>query len=279
MSLQLVKEPEWLFNHLNHTNVCVIDCQFSLSNVQQGKENYRELHIPGAYFMDVARDLSGRVSKHGGRHPLPERKEFIEKMKAAGINEHSIVIAYDGGEGAFAGRFLWLAQYYGYEHVYVLNGGLKAWLVQGYPVTSDIPEPVPSEYIPPENKNLLATYLEVKEWTENDQHGYLIDSRESERFKGKHEPIDHKAGHIPGAINMVWTENFKDGKYLSEAEMEKRFEHLQKDEPIIVYCGSGITATPNFIALKEAGFTNVKLYAGSFSDWISYPESKIKTDQ
>lgn len=279
MSLQLVKEPEWLFDHLNHNHVRLIDCQFSLSNVKLGREKYRELHINGAHFMDIDQDLSGPVSKHGGRHPLPGRKEFIGKMKAAGIDEHSIVIAYDGGEGAFAGRFLWLAQYYGYEHVYVLNGGLKTWLEKGYPVTSDIPEPAPSDFTPLENKNLIATYHEVKKWTESNRHGSLIDSRESERYKGNHEPIDHKAGHIPGAINMAWGENFRAGKYLPVTEMEKRFEHLQKDEPIIVYCGSGITATPNFIALKEAGFTNVKLYAGSFSDWISYPENKIETDQ
>ena len=256
----------------------MIDCQFSLSNEIIGRKKYEESHIPGAVFMDVAQDLSGPISKHGGRHPLPPRKEFIEKMKASGIHEQTVMIAYDGGEGAFAGRFLWLAQLYGYEHVYVLNGGLTAWLEKGYPVTKDIPVLDSTDYEPAKSKDILASYPEVKEWTESDRRGYLIDSREVNRYKGIHEPIDHKAGHIPGAINLVWKENFRDGNYLPSTAMEKRFEHLDKDDPIIVYCGSGITATPNYIALKEAGFTNVKIYAGSFSDWISYPENKIEAD-
>ena len=199
-------------------------------------------------------------------------------MQAFGIHEQTVMIAYDGGEAAFAGRFLWLAQLYGYEHVYVLNGGLKAWIEKGYPVTKDIPVLASTDYEPEKNKDIAASYLEVKEWTESDRHGYLIDSREANRFKGIHEPIDLKAGHIPGAVNMVWTDNFSNGFYLPLSEMEKRFKHLAKDDPIIVYCGSGITATPNYIALKEAGFTNVKIYAGSFSDWISFPENKIEMD-
>ncbi|WP_148629846.1 sulfurtransferase [Bacillus sp. E214] len=279
MQLQLVKESEWLFEHLSDPDLRIIDCQFHLSNKTAGREQYRECHIPGAAFMDVAQGLSGPIKEHGGRHPLPAREDFIELMKAIGIHEQTTVIAYDGGEGAFAGRFLWTAQLFGYERVYVLNGGLKAWLEKVYPVTEDIPVLTPTDYAPVMNKNLLVTYPEVKDWAENDRPGYLIDSRESDRYKGIHEPIDHKAGHIPGAINMDWTENFRNGKYLPVPELENRFNHLNKDEPIIVYCGSGITATPNYIALKEAGFTNVKIYAGSFSDWISYPENRIETDQ
>ena len=279
MRLQLVKEPDWLFDCLNDINLRIIDCQFSLANETQGRENYLECHIPGAIYMDVLQDLSGQISKHGGRHPLPERKEFVGKMKACGIDEQTAIIAYDGGEGAFAGRFLWIAQLYGYKQVYVLNGGLKKWIEKGYPVTKDIPVFTPTDYEPNTIQDCLASYYEVKEWTESERPGYLIDSREANRYKGIHEPIDHKAGHIPGAINVVWTENFKDGMYLTVKELEKRFAQIKKNEPIIVYCGSGITATPNYIALKEAGFTNVKIYSGSFSDWISYPDNKIESDQ
>ena len=278
MRLQLVKEPEWLFDRLNDPDVRIIDCQFNLPDKTAGRKLYRQSHIPGAVFMDVAQDLSAPIKEHGGRHPIPKRENFIELMQAAGIHEQTVVIAYDGGEGAFAGRFLWLAQYFGYERVYVLNGGLKPWVERGYPVTEDIPVLTRADYAPVMNENLLVTYAELKGWIENDSPGYLIDSRESDRYKGIHEPIDHKAGHIPGAINMVWTENFRDGKYLPVPELEKRFEHLNKDAPIIVYCGSGITATPNYIALVEAGLTNVKIYAGSFSDWISYSENTVETD-
>ena len=278
MRLQLVKEPEWVFQSLNEKNLRLIDCQFNLSSETFGKEKYLESHIPGAVFMDVSQDLSGPNSKHGGRHPLPPRKAVIDKMKAFGIHEQTVMVAYDGGEGAFAGRFLWLAQLYGYERVYVLNGGLRAWLEKGYPVTKDIPELASTDYEPEETKDIAVSYSEVKEWTDNNRYGYLIDSREANRYKGIYEPIDKKAGHIPGAINLVWTDNFSNGYYLPVKALEQRFEQLNKNEPIILYCGSGITATPNYIALKEAGFTNVKIYAGSFSDWISYSENKVDTD-
>ena len=276
--MRLVKEPEWVLQSLNNKHVQLIDCQFSLSDECLGKEKYMESHIPGAVFMDVVRDLSGPVLTHGGRHPLPSKKDFVDKMKAVGINDQTVIIAYDGGEGAFAGRFTWLAHLYGYEQAYVLNGGLNEWLKRGYPVDKDIPKVTSTNYEPPKNMDILASYSDVKKWTESERYGYLIDSREAKRYKGIHEPIDHKAGHIPGAINMVWTDNFSNGVYLSIEELEQRFQQINKNEPIILYCGSGITATPNYIALKEAGFTNVKIYAGSFSDWISYPDNGVETD-
>ena len=278
MRLQLVREPEWVYQSLNEKNLRMIDCQFSLSDKSLGKDKYLESHIPGAVFMDVSKDLSSPILKHGGRHPLPPRKEFINKMKSIGIHEQSVMVAYDGGEVAFAGRFLWLAQLYGYERVYVLNGGFRAWLEKGYPVTKEIPDLASTDYEPEKTKDIAVSYSEVKEWVENSRYGCLIDSREANRYKGIHEPIDKKAGRIPGAINMVWTDNFSNGYYLPAKKLEKRFEYLNKNEPIILYCGSGITATPNYIALKEAGFTNVKIYAGSFSDWISYSKSKVETD-
>jgi thiosulfate/3-mercaptopyruvate sulfurtransferase len=274
--MMFVKDREWLLENLHHENVRVIDCQFSLADPLKGKKDYLQGHIPGAVYFDLEQDLSGTIGEHGGRHPLPNIDDLIRKVENAGIDNDKTVIAYDQGEGAFAARFWWLLQYMGHNKVYVLDGGFKNWLEANSPVTVEIPVFKKAEFRLILRSELLATFEEVKEAVET-QNQVLVDSREEKRYLGLEEPIDKKAGHIPGAINKPWMEGVKSGHYLPVPEQLQRFSDLDSNQSIIVYCGSGVTAVPNFLALTEAGFQKVKLYVGSFSDWISYEENKIES--
>lgn len=271
------KNKEWLLKNLNETNVRIVDCRFSMASPQKKQEDYKESHIPGASYFDLEQDLSGSVSDHGGRHPLPDIAELVTKLENAGISNHTTLIAYDDGEGAFAARFWWLTQYLGHEDVYVLDGGFNGWLEGNYPLTTNLPVFEKGKFHPRLNAELIASTEEVKAFVKNRQDDIiLIDSREQKRYLGLEEPIDKKAGHIPGAINKPWMEGLRSGQYIPAGEQKQRFSEVDPDKEIIVYCGSGVTATPNFLALKEAGFEKVKLYVGSFSDWISYAENKIE---
>ncbi|MED4226804.1 sulfurtransferase [Neobacillus cucumis] len=274
--MKYVKDKEWLLENLHDKNVRVVDCRFSLVDPQKGRKEYLQGHIPGAIYFDLEQDLSGKIGEHGGRHPLPTGEDFRHKLESAGISNDTTVIAYDHGEGAFAARFWWLLQYFGHDNVYVLDGGFKNWLETSGPVTTEIPTSKQAVFQLNVRSELLATYAEVKNVVES-LNKVLIDSREEKRYLGLEEPIDKKAGHIPGAINKPWMNGLQNSHYLPVHEQLQRFADLDFNQSIIVYCGSGVTAVPNFLALKEAGFEKVKLYVGSFSDWISYEENKINT--
>lgn len=275
--MEYVVNQEWLLEQLANKDVKIVDCRFSLSKPDEGERLYKESHIPGAYFFDLEKQLSAPVSKHGGRHPLPDIEKFRREIEKAGIENTKTVVAYDGGEGAFASRFWWLLTYIGHDKVYVLNGGFKGWVEAGYPTTKEVPKPESAQYKVSIRKEMLATYEEIKEIVANKKKSpILIDSREKARYLGKEEPIDKIPGHIPGAMHKFWAEGLENGFFKGSEEQKNRFAELDQKEPIIVYCGSGVTATPNYIALKIAGYQNVKLYAGSYSDWVSYSDNPVE---
>ncbi|WP_419393754.1 sulfurtransferase [Cytobacillus praedii] len=271
-------EKEWLLEHLEDKNIRIADCRYNLGASEEGYNSYVKDHIPGAVYFHLSKDLSGPVSAHGGRHPLPAIDDLQETFSLAGISEETTVIAYDGGEGSYAARLWWLLNYLGHEKVYILNGGYKAWKNAGYPTNETIPTYLKTEFKVHLNDDIFVSQEEVKTIVESkNADTVIIDSRENKRYLGIEEPIDKKAGHIPGAINKVWTEGFENGRIKSVEEQRKRFQEINRDKQVIVYCGSGVTATPNFIALKMAGYDKVKLYAGSFSDWISYEGNEVST--
>ncbi|MEK3886084.1 sulfurtransferase [Bacillus sp. FSL K6-3431] len=272
--MKIIKSATWLKERLNQTNVRVVDCRYSLGDCSYGEEAFKKGHIPGAVYFDLKKDLSGPVQEHGGRHPLPDLSVFKHKIELAGVDNHTIVIAYDDGEGSFASRFWWLLTYIGHEHVYVLDGGLKKWQDAGYPVTAHTREYEKKVFSISENKDMLATYAEVKQRSA-DRQAILIDSRAKKRYLDLEEPLDKKPGHIPSAINKEWTDGFEGGRWKSKQDQMERFTDLDHSDNIIVYCGSGVTATPNILALMGAGFRHVKLYAGSYSDWVSYDDNPI----
>ncbi|MEY8293024.1 sulfurtransferase [Carnobacteriaceae bacterium 52-44] len=278
IELDFVVNKEWLIENLENEEVKIIDCRYDLANSDLGKELYQESHLPGAFHFDLKEQLSAPVSKHGGRHPLPDLNQFKKDIEKVGIDKSKTVIAYDDGSAMYASRFWWLLKYVGHEKVYVLNEGFAGWMEAEYPITKEIPKSIPVKYEVNIQKDMLASVKEVKDIVENDKdQTVLIDSRANERYLGEVEPIDKVAGHIPGAINKVWGEGLRDGAFKSEEEQKDRFSELDKDDSVVVYCGSGVSATPNYIALKMAGFTDVKLYAGSYSDWVSYDDNEVET--
>jgi thiosulfate/3-mercaptopyruvate sulfurtransferase len=273
--MHFVKSVDWLKNHLNDRNVKVIDCSFSLGDSSAGKTSYLKEHIPGAVYFDLEKDLSGHVKEHGGRHPLPNMKNFLRKIENAGIDNESMIIAYDQGEGAFASRCWWLFRYLGHEQVFVLNGGFKAWNEKGLETQVTVPDYCERSYTPSFKEDMLASLEEVERISEGKSRAILLDSRSKERYLGLEEPIDRIPGHIPNAINTPWTEGVDKGFFRNLDKQKQRFASFDKTDHIVVYCGSGVTATPNILSLLEAGFQDVKLYAGSYSDWVSYEHHKV----
>ena len=276
--MEFVKDREWLIEKLHHDDVRIVDCRYDLSDSNAGKNLYKESHIPGSTYFDLKEQLSSPVQKHGGRHPLPDLEHFKMSLEQAGIDRSKKVIAYDDGGLMYASRLWWLLKYMGHEDVYILEEGFNGWEDSGYPVTNKSPQFENVEYEIDLQEEMLASIEEVQDIVESKKSSpVLIDSRAHERYIGEVEPIDRIAGHIPGAINKVWDESLDKGSFKSSEEQKERFSELDPEEPVIVYCGSGVSATPNYIALKMAGFKNVKLYAGSYSDWISYDENEVET--
>lgn len=267
----LIVSPEWLAANTENPQVVIIDCRFSLADAELGQKQYQESHIPGAFYLDLNRDLASPVDKHGGRHPLPNIAELADKLSAIGIDfQNTLVVVYDNSRLAFAARLWWLLRYMGHSKVAVLDGGFSGWKAAGYPVTNILPEPREGVFVPELRSNWIVDIEAVK--ARKDLPGkVLVDSRESDRYLGLREPIDPIAGHIPGAVNYPWQDVTDEGsKVRSPSEQKQRWSELETDAEIMVYCGSGVTACVNLLSLEIAGIPNAKLYPGSWSDWCSY---------
>ncbi|WP_409298172.1 sulfurtransferase [Peribacillus sp. SCS-26] len=273
--MNVLMEAKELMGKLDDPGVKVVDCRFLLGSPEHGSSLYKIGHIPGAVYFDLEKDLSGLPGKHGGRHPLPSMEEFAEKLGACGIDRSQTVVAYDTGELAFASRLYWMMKYAGHDEVYILQGGFKTWEEGGYPISAERSVYPSVTYDLSIQDSLLTNYEAVKAFVNGREEFTLIDSRDSIRYEGIEEKIDHAAGHIPGAVNKLWHHSIMDGAFKSGEELKELFRDVNKDQKVVVYCGSGVTAAPNFIALKLAGFKDVSLYAGSFSDYISYSGNRV----
>lgn len=257
----------------------IIDVRFDLFDVHAGEKAYKQGHLPGAHYLHIDNDLSSEMKEHGGNHPLPELNQFTETLNNLGITAETMVVFYDDGNNMFAPRAWWLLHYFGHDHCYVLNGGFDEWVKQGYEVITAIPPKKQGSFKPQIRENLTIDINELKEKLAA-KEAYLIDSRAKDRYLGKTETLYEKAGHIPGAVNYFWQDVLNDdGDWKDKDELEAHFKSFNKQDNIIVSCGSGISACVNFLALKKAGYENVKLYPGSFSDWISYEENDVETDE
>ncbi len=268
--------PEELYDIIQDEPIVVVDTRFSLSDTSKGKNDYIAGHIPGAVYFDLDKDLSSPLSKHGGRHPLPDFKELAAKLGQAGIDRSKHVIVYDDANGMIAGRLWWLLRYMGHSNVRILDGGFQAWQTNEYPVTEKVVSKHPVVFTPDFQTEMLVSIDELKEKLHS-REAVIIDSRGSTRYTGEVEPIDKKAGHIPGAVSRPFEYNLQNGSFKSVPELKARFIDLEATPEIIVYCGSGVSAVHNIIAMEEAGIDDVRLYAGSWSDWISYEDNPITT--
>ncbi|MFF2886030.1 sulfurtransferase [Paenibacillus sp. NPDC057967] len=259
--------------------IVLLDVRFNPKESSYGREAYVKGHLPGAHFIDFKADLTRPAEEHGGRSPLPSPEELASLFGSLGIDRDTAVVAYEDGNGPAASRLWWLLHYLGAERVQVLDGGYSAWTAAGGEVTTEVSvDSEPRKFVLVVQADWLVGVDEVRTASSGSgQSGVkLVDSRDAAQYAGLEAPFDPVAGHIPGALHYFWKDALlDDGSWKSPEQLREHFANLPKEEEIIVYCGSGISATPNVLALREAGYENVKLYAGSWSDWISYSENPI----
>ncbi|WP_375738923.1 sulfurtransferase [Pseudomonas boanensis] len=276
MSLAQLISPEQLNARLHEPGLVVLDCRFALEDPAYGQRSYAESHVPGALFADLEHDLSGPVNKGvTGRHPLPAATELVEKLRTWGVSADSNIVLYDDGPGAFAARAWWLLAWLGKrDGVFLLDGGLKAWRDAGLSLTAVPPTIKAGDFQGEPDASLLVDAQGLQSLL-GQSDLTLLDARALPRFKGEVEPIDPVAGHIPGAQCAVFTDNLgTDGRFLPAAQLKRRFAALLGERPaddLVAYCGSGVTACHNLFALSLAGYPLARLYAGSWSEWITDP--------
>ena len=262
----------------NSPQLVIVDTRFDLKNPGAGQEAYDQGHLPQSCFMDLDQDLSGPVQAHGGRHPLPIVEDFVARLEQKGISNDSHVVAYDTGSGMFAGRLWWMLRYLGHEKVQLLDGGLEAWQAAGFELTTAAHQGKRGHFKANVQEQMLVTVEDVKA-SLGREGVVMVDARAAERFRGDVEPLDKKAGHIPGAINIPFSENLRDKRFKSPEELAALYASAQDKDDIIAYCGSGVSANHNILAMEEAGLRDIKLYVGSWSDWSSHDENPIATGE
>jgi thiosulfate/3-mercaptopyruvate sulfurtransferase len=243
-----------------------------------GLDSYREGHLPGAVFTDLERDLAAPPGP-AGRHPLPDPAVFTDAMRAAGVSEDRPVVVYDDRDATAAARAWWLLRYHGHQNVRVLDGGYQAWLAAGLPVTQADPAAKPGDFTARPGHMPMLDAAGAQDVART---GLLLDARVGERYRGEHEPVDPVAGHIPGAVSAPTADNVNpDGTFRGAAELAARFAVLAggadlRSETVGAYCGSGVTAAHEVLALALAGVP-AALYVGSWSNWITDPARPVAT--
>lgn len=264
-------DSEWLASQLNNPQIVIVDCRFQLADPSWGETEYFYSHIPGAYYLNLDRDLSSSVQQHGGRHPLPDIDTLSQKFVAMGIvKNETLVVAYDDSRFAFAARLWWILRCLGHSPVVLLDGGWQGWQNNNYLVDNIIPEVRSGNFAAEPNLSWLVDIDDVKS-AQNQDSTVIVDSRDRDRYLGIREPIDPIAGSISGAVNSPWKQVSNESGYLkSQAAQQQLWQGYQQAEDIIVYCGSGVTACVNLFSLSLTGFKNTKLYGGGWSDWCSY---------
>lgn len=273
--------PRELREHLGKENWVVVDCRFYLAEPERGYQEYQESHILGAVYAHLDRDLSAPiVSGKTGRHPLPSIDVAARKFSEMGIGPNIQVTAYDSAGGALAAsRLWWMLRWLGHEAAAVLDGGWQHWRREGLPVRSGVEKQPFRDFIPSPRNDMVVSAAEVQDLISDRSH-LLVDARTPDRFRGENEVIDPVAGHIPGAVNMAYTENLDtEGRFQPPDEIIRRSKRLFRDTPpekTIHYCGSGVTSAHNLLALVHAGVPMPRLYAGSWSEWITDPDRPIE---
>lgn len=251
----------------------VLDVRWVLGRTD-GHSEYQSAHLPGAVFVDLSTELADHAQPEQGRHPLPTRKRFEESARKWGINDDDVVVAYDNSGSMAAARVWWMLRNAGFDSVYLLDGGLAAWRAAGYPVESGDVSPAVGNVTLGEGHMTAITEQEAGQWHRD---GVLLDARAGERYRGEVEPVDPRAGHIPGAVSAPTTGNVTaDGRFLPVEELRRRFEELglERSSKVAVYCGSGVTASHEIAALEIAGY-RAALYPGSFSQWSNNAANEV----
>lgn len=266
-----------LASSLANTNWRIIDCHHELADTEAGRRAYQQAHIPGALFAHLDEDLSGPIiAGETGRHPLPCVTAMEHLFGRWGITPSTQVVVYDNKRGAIAARLWWMLRYLGHEAVAVLDGGLASWEKEGLPLGTTINTPEPVDFIAKVQTGWVWDADAIAQ-LDNDTSSVVVDSRAAERYRGEIEPIDPIAGHIPGALNLPFADNWtSEGILKPPAALAQRFENLPDATHTVFYCGSGVTACHNILAYAQAGLGNARLYPGSWSDWITDEQRAIE---
>ena len=265
----LAAHPEWR----------VFDCRHDLKNPQYGRQAYARGHIPGALFLHLDDDLSGRKDGSNGRHPLPHVADFARRMADCGVDTTTQVVAYDNEGGIFASRLWWLLRWLGHDRVAVLDGGLAGWKRSKRALEEQVSVVAPREFIARPQDMAVEVGQVLAELPS--ERMLILDARSPERFRGENETLDPVGGHIPGAVNRFYFDNLDDdGCFFKPVEeLRAEFAALLGARPpaqVVQQCGSGVTACHNMLAMELAGFTGSKLYPGSWSEWCADPARPVE---
>jgi thiosulfate/3-mercaptopyruvate sulfurtransferase len=268
-----------LASHMDDPAFAIVDCRYKLDDAHWGRREYEAAHVPGAAYADLGRDLAGPRNGTNGRHPLPDRHTLAQTFGALGITSGIQVVAYDQDNGMYASRLWWMLRWLGHDAAAVLDGGFAKWKAEGRPTNTGAEHRQAREFTAaPRNEMAMsvsevASQLGTSTWR-------LVDARAPERYRGETEPIDKTAGHIPGATNHFFQWNLDErGLFRTPEELRARMKESFGDTPadrIVCYCGSGVTACHNLLALEHAGLKGARLYAGSWSEWSSDPARPVE---
>jgi thiosulfate/3-mercaptopyruvate sulfurtransferase len=257
----------------------IVDCRFDLQNEQWGREQYLAAHIPGAVYASLSHDMAGPKTGTNGRHPLPSIAALSATLSRFGISRGTQVVAYDQDSGMYASRLWWLLRYAGHDAVAVLDGGWAKWIREGRPARNGEETRTPGTFVAAPRPDISVSVDQVGARL-GDPHTLLVDARAPERYEGQTEPIDRVAGHIPGAVNRHYRSNAADDfTLLPPDQLREQFRTvLGSHEPsqAVMYCGSGVTACHNLLAMTHAGLPGARLYAGSWSEWSADPARPIE---
>lgn len=273
-------DPATLAEHLNDPSWVIIDTRFDLTDTSVGERQYLEGHIPGARYAHLDRDLSGEKTGTNGRHPLPTVEQLRERFGALGVAPDSQVVVYDADNSMYAARLWWMLRYMGHDAVAVLDGGLARWIREGHPVSRDQVHSTPTTFRG-EPRDDWRLDVKAIEYSLGDPARVLVDARAEGRYRGEGETLDKVGGHIPGAKNYFYQRNLAEDKtFKTPAEIRAQWHQFlggTSPRDVVLYCGSGVTACHNLLAMEHAGLSGARLFPGSWSEWSSDPARPVAT--
>lgn len=274
MPFRTIIDTGTLAKFIGDPSVAIVDCRFKLDDLGWGAGDYETRHIPGAVFADLDQDLSAVKTGLNGRHPLPDPATFAGTLSRLGIDASVQVVAYDQDSGMYASRFWWMLRWMSHDNVAVLDGGFAKWLAEGRETTLGRELRPHRTFGGAPRMEMLVGAQEVAALSGRPDWR-LVDARAPERFRGENETIDKRAGHIPGALNHFFKWNLDEHNVMHPVDdLRARFEGSLAGTPpeqVVCYCGSGVTACQNLLAMEHAGLAGAKLYPGSWSEWSSDP--------
>ena len=278
MTYSTLVSTDILAAHLG--NWAIVDCRFDLQDENWGRTQYRAGHIPGAVYASLNDDLAGRRTGRNGRHPLPPVATLAATFSRLGIGKNTQVVVYDQDTGLFASRFWWSLRYLGHDAVALLDGGWAKWTRERRPTKNGDESRPAATFVPRPRADMVVDAAHVSRRV-NDPTTILIDARGPDRFEGRNETLDPVAGHIPGAKNVFYKSNLAgDNTMLSPDALREKFEQAlggYSPKDAVMYCGSGVSACLNLLAMERSGLPGTKLYVGSWSEWSSDPSRPVET--